>query len=146
MGPDIAENTPATHPLLLPRDNDLIASILKTMELARNVLLLLHLAGMAGILISLLRSRTKIATGLTHSALTALVAGLGLVAIRYPLHSQDAARWPLPDNAKIAIKFTFVLIILALAFANKKKERISSNVWAVIAGLTIGNIIIAVTW
>jgi hypothetical protein len=35
---------------------------------------------------------------------------------------------------------------LALAFANKKKETISFNVWAWIAALTIGNIIIAVVW
>jgi hypothetical protein len=35
---------------------------------------------------------------------------------------------------------------LALAVANKKKEPISSNVWAWIAALTIGNIIIAVVW
>jgi hypothetical protein len=55
-------------------------------------------------------------------------------------------KWPLPDNLKITIKLIFVLIILALAFANKKKESISSNVWACIAALTIGNIIIAVVW
>ena len=123
-----------------------MTSILKTMELFRNVLLLTHLAGMAGILISLLRSRTKISMGLTHSALTARVAGLALVAIRYPLHNQDPMKWPLIDNTKILMKLTFVLIILALAFANKKKETISSNVWTWIAALTIGNIIIAVVW
>jgi hypothetical protein len=113
------------------------------MELLRNILLLLHLAGMAGILISLIKTRTKIATGLVHSALLATIA---LVGIRYPLHSSDPMKWPLPDNAKIGMKLTFVLIILALAFANKKKESISSNVWAWIAALTIGNIIIAVVW
>jgi hypothetical protein len=116
------------------------------MELLRNILLLLHLAGMAGILISLLRSRTKIATGLVHSALTALVAGIALVGIRYPLHDSDPMKWPLPDNAKISIKLLFVLIILALAFTNRKKESISSNVWSFIGALTIGNIIIAVVW
>ncbi len=113
------------------------------MELVRNVLLLLHLAGMAGILISLLRSRTTIATGLVHSALTALVAGIALVGIRYPLHDSDPMKWPLPDNAKITIKLLFVLIILALAFTNRKKETISTTVWSLIAALTIGNIIIA---
>jgi hypothetical protein len=116
------------------------------MELTRNILLLLHLAGMAGILVSLLRSRTKISAGVTHSASLALVAGLGLVAIRYPLHSQDPTRWPLIDNAKIGIKFIFVLIIIALGFMNKKKEQVSSTVWSVIAALTIANIIIAVVW
>jgi hypothetical protein len=116
------------------------------MELTRNILLSLHLAGMAGILISLLKSRTKIATGLVHSALTALVAGIALVGIRYPLHDSDPMKWPLPDNAKITVKLLFVLIILALALTNRKKETISSTVWSLIAALTIGNIIIAVVW
>ena len=92
------------------------------MEMVRNILLLLHLAGMAGILISLLKTRTKIATGLVHSALTALVAGIALVGIRYPLHDSDPMKWPLPDNLKISIKLLFVLIILALAFTNRKKK------------------------
>lgn len=55
-------------------------------------------------------------------------------------------KWPLPDNAKIGMKLSFVLIILALAFTNRKKETISSNVWSFIGALTIGNIIIAVVW
>ena len=114
--------------------------------MVRNILLLLHLAGMAGILISLLRSRTAIATGLVHSALTALVAGIALVGIRYPLHDSDPMKWPLPDNAKISIKLLFVLIILALALTNRKKETISSIIWSFIGALTIGNIIIAVVW
>ena len=114
------------------------------MELVRNILLLLHLAGMAGILISLVKTRTT--TGLVHSALTATVAGIGLVGIRYPLHNSDPMKWPLPDNAKIGMKLTFVLIILFLAFLNRKKETLSSNVWSWIAALTIGNIIIAVVW
>ena len=116
------------------------------MEMVRNILLLLHLAGMAGILISLLKTRTTIATGLVHSALTATIAGIALVGIRYPLHNSDPMKWPLPDNAKIGMKLTFVLIILALAFAKRKKETISSNVWSFIGALTIGNIIIAVVW
>ena len=114
--------------------------------MVRNILLLLHLAGMAGILISLVKTRTTIATGLVHSALTATVAGIGLVGIRYPLHNSDPMKWPLPDNAKIGMKLTFVLIILLLAFLNRKKETLSSNVWSWIAALTIGNIIIAVVW
>ena len=116
------------------------------MEMVRNILLLLHLAGMAGILISLLKTHTTIATGLVHSALTATVAGIALVGIRYPLHDSDPMKWPLPDNAKIGMKLTFVLIILALAFTNRKKETISSTVWSIIGALTIGNIIIAVVW
>ena len=113
------------------------------MEPLRNILLLLHLAGMAGVLISLIKTRTKIATGLVHSALTATVTGIALVGLRYPLHDSDPMKWPLPDNAKISIKLLFVLIILALAFTNRKKETISSTIWSLIAALTIGNMIIA---
>jgi hypothetical protein len=116
------------------------------MQLVRNILLLLHLAGMTGILISLIKTRAKNPIGLIHSALLATVAGIALVGIRYPLHNSDPLKWPLPDNLKITIKLIFVLIILTLAFANKKKGSISSNVWAWIAALTIGNIIIAVVW
>ena len=116
------------------------------MELARNVLLILHLAGMAGILISILASRTILSSGISHSALLALIAGIGLVGIRYPLHDSDPMKWPLPDNAKISIKLLFVIAILAITYANKKKESLKSWVIPVIAGLTIGNIIIAYFW
>ncbi len=116
------------------------------MELARNVLLVLHLAGMAGILISLLASRTRLSPGVTHSALLALVAGIALVGLRYGLHSEDPAKWETVDNAKITIKFIFVLAILVIGFVNKKKESLSPMVVPWIAGLTIGNIIIAYVW
>ena len=101
---------------------------------------------MAGILISLIKTRTTISTGLLHSALTATITGIALVGLRYPLHDSDPMKWPLPDNVKITIKLLFVLIILALAFTNRKKETISSTVWPFIAALTIGNILIAVVW
>jgi uncharacterized membrane protein YadS len=116
------------------------------MELARNVLLILHLAGMAGILISILASRTKLSSGISHSALLALIAGIGLVGIRYSLNSADPTKWELIDNAKITVKLIFVIAILAITYANKKKESLSPMVIPWIAGLTIGNIIIAYVW
>jgi hypothetical protein len=116
------------------------------MELARNILLALHLIGTLGILISLLISRKKLSPGLTHSALLALVAGIGLVGIRYGLHSQDPAKWSTPDNAKITVKLIFVIAILAITYVNKKKESLSPMVIPWIAGLTLGNIVIAVVW
>ena len=116
------------------------------MELARNVLLILHLAGMAGILISILASRKKLSSGISHSALLALIAGIGLVGIRYSLNSADSAKWELIDNAKITIKLIFVIAILAITYVNKKKESLKPWVIPVIAGLTIGNIIIAYVW
>ena len=116
------------------------------MELARNILLGLHLLGTIGILVSLLLSRKKLSPGITHSALLSLLTGIALVGLRYPLHDSDPMKWPLPDNVKITIKLLFVLLILALAFINRKKETISSTVWSFIGALTIGNMVIAVVW
>ena len=116
------------------------------MELARNILLGIHLIAMLGILFSLLASRKKLSPGLTHSALLALVAGIALVGIRYGLHSQDPAKWSTPDNAKITVKTLVVAVILAITYANKKKESLKYWVIPVIAGLTIGNIVIAFVW
>ena len=116
------------------------------MELVRNVLLVLHFAGMAGILVSLIASRTKLSPGLIHSALLALVAGIALVGARYGLNGQDPEKWETVDNAKITIKFLFVLIILVIAFVNRKKERLSPVVVPLIGALTVANIVIAYVW
>jgi len=109
------------------------------MELARNILLALHLIGMAGILISLLASRKKLSPGITHSALLAFLSGVALVGIRYGLNSQDPTKWANVDNAKITIKTLFATTILILGFRYKKKESVSPVIWWTIAVLTISN-------
>ena len=116
------------------------------MELTRNILLILHLAGMAGILISLLASRTKLSAGVTHSALLALVAGMALVGIRYPLVNADPVKWETIDHVKISIKLLIVLAILVIAYVNKKKSTLSPMVVPWLGGLAISNIIIAYVW
>jgi len=116
------------------------------MELARNILLGLHLLGTAGILISLLLSRKKLSAGITHSALLSLITGLALTGLRYPLHDSDPTKWEPNDHAKIGIKLVILAIILALGYANKKKESLPRVIVPLIGGLTIGNIIIAYVW
>ncbi len=116
------------------------------MELTRNILLILHLAGMAGILISLLASRTKLSAGVTHSALLALVAGIALVGVRYGLNSQDPMKWSTPDNAKITVKLVFVIAIIVLGYKFKKSEVLPRKIWPTIAALTVTNILIAYFW
>ncbi len=116
------------------------------MELTRNVLLILHLAGMAGILISLLASRTKLSAGVTHSALLSFITGLALVGIRYPLVDADPVKWEAIDHAKISIKLLIVLAILVIAFVNKKKPTLSPMVVPLMGGLALSNIIIAYVW
>ena len=114
------------------------------MELARNILLGLHLIGMAGILISLLASRTKLSPGVTHSALLSLITGLSLVGLRYPLVEADPMKWEEVDNTKISIKLLIVVAILVIGYKNKKKEAVSKEVVGAIAALAIINIVLAV--
>jgi len=116
------------------------------MELTRNILLILHLAGMAGILISLLASRTKLSAGVTHSALLSFITGLALVGIRYPLVDADPVKWEAIDHVKISIKLLIVLAILVIAYINKKKATLSPILWPLLGGLAISNIIIAYVW
>ncbi len=116
------------------------------MELARNILLGIHLIAMLGILFSLLSSRKKLSAGLTHSALLALVAGIALVGIRYGLHSQDPMKWSTPDNAKITIKLFIAAVILTLGFKFKKKDVLPEKIWGLLLALTVTNIVIAVWW
>ena len=53
------------------------------MEITRSLLLILHFIGMAGLLGGLLASSKSLNKGVLHSALLALVTGLGLVGISY---------------------------------------------------------------
>ena len=116
------------------------------MELARNILLGLHLLGTIGILVSLLLSRKKLSPGITHSALLSLLTGIALVGLRYPLVDADPMKWEEIDNTKISIKLLIVLVILVLGYKNKKKEVASKVVVGLISGLAIVNILIAVLW
>ena len=116
------------------------------MELARNILLGLHLLGTIGILVSLLLSRKKLSPGITHSALLSLLTGIALVGLRYPLVDSDPMKWGEIDNTKISIKLLIVLVILVLGYKNKKKEAVSKVIVASIAVLAIANISIAVLW
>ena len=113
------------------------------MELARNILLGLHLLGTAGILVSLLLSRKKLSPGITHSALLSLITGIALVGLRYPLVDSDPMQWEEIDNTKISIKLLIVLVILVLGYKNKKKEVVSKLTLAALTALALLNIIIA---
>jgi uncharacterized membrane protein YadS len=113
-------------------------------ELARNILLGLHLLGTAGILISLLLSKKKLSPGITHSARLSLLTGIALVGLRYPLVEADPMKWEEIDNTKISIKLLIVLVILVIGYKFKKKAHLGLRVWGMLAALAIGNIFIAV--
>ena len=118
------------------------------MELLNSLLLVIHLLAIAGILVLLLRKNMKaphrLNPGVLHSAATALVAGVAMVGIRYPLHDSDPAQYELFNNGKIGVKLAIVLIILVLGYANVKKSAITRNTWLALVLLTLTNFVIAV--
>ena len=116
------------------------------MENARDILLILHFVGMAGLLGGLLASRQKLSTGVAHSALLAFITGLGLVGIRYSLVDSDPANWESIDNAKITAKTLIIATILFLAYRFNKKPSLPKNAWLAMVLLSVTNIVIAVVW
>jgi hypothetical protein len=78
--------------------------------------------------------------GLTHLALTALVAGLALVGIRSGLHHDDPAKWGSYNNGTVALKLVVVIVILVVAFRNAKKESITNGTYWTLLLLTVANI------
>ena len=112
------------------------------MQFLFNTMLVLHFVGIASLLGSAIvqaKPPRSITPGYLHGALTMLITGLALVGLTYPLGGE-------PDNAKVAVKLTVLIVILVLVFVNRSKEQISTGVWASIAGLTTLNIVLAVFW
>jgi hypothetical protein len=99
------------------------------MENVRDILLILHFVGMAGLLGGLLASRQKLSTGVAHSALLAFITGLGLI-----------------DNAKITAKTLIIATILFLTYRFNKKPSLPKNAWLAMVLLSVSNIVIAVVW
>lgn len=120
------------------------------MSFVFNILVILHFLGLAsligGFLVQIKSSPREINMAMFHGALTQLVTGILLVGLSYPLHKSDPAEYGLPDNAKIAVKLLFLLVIIGLILANRKKPSITTGVWAAIGGLAIANVCIAVLW
>jgi energy-coupling factor transporter transmembrane protein EcfT len=106
--------------------------------------------GILGVLVLLLvqgsKKPRKFNVGVLHSAATALIAGLIMVGVQYPLNEENATEWPLYDNTKIAVKLGIVLIILIIGYSQNKKSVFTTKTWATLLGLTVANIVIAVTW
>lgn len=124
------------------------------MAAVSNIFLVLHFVGLAalfgGFLAQMSSQMKSISSGMLHGALLSLVAGLVLVGVRYPLNDQDAAAYPLYDNAKISVKLLILLVILIIGYTSKKKSKVTgagdTGAWATVGLLTFTNIVIAVFW
>jgi hypothetical protein len=116
------------------------------MTLVRDIALILHFIGMAVLLGALVAARGRVLAGALHGAWLALLAGLVLVGVRYPLNESDPDRWSAVDNGKISVKLLILLAILILGYLNRKKSSVSMAIWGTMVLLTISNIVIAVIW
>ena len=120
------------------------------LSIIHTVAYILHMLGILGVLVLLLlqvsKKPRKFNTGVLHSAATALIAGLVMVGVQYPLYEENAAEWPLYDNTKIAVKLGIVLIILLIGYRQNKKSVFTTKTWATLLALTVANIVMAYTW
>ena len=120
------------------------------LSIIHTVAYILHMLGILGVLVLLLlqvsKKPRKFNAGVLHSAATALIAGLVMVGVQYPLNEENADEWPLYDNTKIAVKLGIVLIILLIGYRQNKKSVFTTKTWATLLALTVANIVIAYTW
>ncbi|HEX7404411.1 MAG TPA: hypothetical protein VF307_00635 [Candidatus Nanopelagicaceae bacterium] len=115
-----------------------------------DIALWVHILSVIGLLVLLLlqisKSPRRIIPGVLHIGLTALVAGLVMVGVRTPLHTQNPDKWPLLNNGWVGIKFAILIVILILGYLNMRKTAVKDSVWSAMIALTMANIAIAVLW
>ena len=109
----------------------------------REIVLIVHFIGLAsllgGFLVQTKSAPRVVNNAMVHGIITQLVTGVLLVGIA---ESDDAP----VDHAKVGVKLTVAVIVAVLVFANRKRDVISTGAWALIGGLTIANIVVAVFW
>ena len=112
------------------------------MSAINTVVYLIHILSVIGILALLLlqwnKNPRKLNPGVLHAGLTALIAGIVMVG----LHNSVKPDEPL-NHTKVGIKLVVLIVILALGYKNVKKPELPKNVWLMMIGLTVFNIVIA---
>jgi hypothetical protein len=114
------------------------------MDIAYKILLVLHLLGWAVVLGGALTSlrAPRIAPGVLHGILTALVTGILMTGLASAGLAADE-----PNNVKIGVKLVIAIVVTALVVVgNNRPERVTRGLLGGIAGLTALNVAIAVLW
>ena len=112
------------------------------MSVINTVVYIIHLLSVLGILVLLLletkKSPRRLNPGVLHASLTALIAGFILVVLHNSVKPEETL-----NHTIVGVKFLVLLVILGLGFKNLKKPELSRNIWLLMIGLTVFNIIIA---
>ncbi|RYV52209.1 hypothetical protein [Pengzhenrongella frigida] len=114
------------------------------MKLVFELLVVLHLLGWAIVLGGTLTNlRTpRIAPGVLHGVLTALVTGIAMVGLASSGVVDESF-----DNAKIAVKLFVAFVATGLVlFGVNRPERVTRGLVGAIAGLVVINVSVAVLW
>ncbi|MDV9174620.1 hypothetical protein R6V09_31480 [Streptomyces sp. W16] len=106
----------------------------------------LHIIGIAALLGGFLtqmkamgQGTARFVPGMLHGALTMLVTGAILVG----LNQADDQHI---NNIKIGIKLALLVVILGLVYVKRDEETVDKTQFALVGGLTMVNIFIAVLW
>ncbi|MEO8094102.1 MAG: hypothetical protein ABI632_04120 [Pseudolysinimonas sp.] len=117
------------------------------MEILRNVLVVLHFVGLAailgGALVQLapgLRGKGRVISTIMHGAWLQLITGIALVGVIQGAHLDDI------NNTKIGVKLAVLIVIVVIAFVNRKKDAVARWVIPTIGGLALAIVVIAVFW
>jgi hypothetical protein len=113
------------------------------MQLAQQILVLLHLIGFAalfgGFLIQLRAKDPEVNASMLNGSFTLLLTGIALVVL------EELGSEPV-NYIKIAIKLIITMAIVVLVAKNRKFATIPRGLWGLIGGLTIVNGALAVLW
>jgi hypothetical protein len=126
--------------------------MITTATILSNATVVLHFVGLASLLGGFLvqmkalkQGTAKIIPAMIHGAWTMLVTGLLLVGLHEWTSSLDPAVGEI-DNIKVAVKSIVLTVVLVLVMQNRKKETVKSSTLALIGGLTLLNVVLAVFW
>src|SRR3954469_5422349 len=106
----------------------------------------LHIIGIAALLGGFLtqmkamgRGTARFVPAMLHGAATMLVTGVILVG----LNQADDQH---VNNIKIGVKLALLIVILGLVYVKRDEETVDKGQFALVGGLTMVNIFIAVLW
>ncbi|MDP9951599.1 MULTISPECIES: hypothetical protein [Streptomyces] len=116
------------------------------MDVLINVVVALHIIGIASLLGGFLTQMKAMGAGtarftpaMLHGALTMLATGIALVGLN---QADDHA----VNNVKIGIKLALLVVILALVYVKRDEEKVDKGAFLAVGGLTVVNIFIATVW